>query len=54
MEKTKQAKDKSNKLEAFETLEHLKKTSPINVNPEEEREKAIDEKYGVLSTTSKN
>lgn len=44
--KTKEKKD--NKMEAFRTLESLKKTSPIDVDFEKEREEAANEKYGII------
>lgn len=41
-------KEKGNKMEAYEKLEYLKKTSPIDSDIEKEREEAMNEKYGVI------
>ena len=42
------AKEKDNKIQAYERLEYLKKSSPIDIDAEKEREKAMNEKYGVI------
>ncbi len=41
-------KEKSNKMEAYEKLENLKKTSPIDVDFDKEREEAMNAKYGII------
>ena len=35
-------------MKVYETLENLKKISPVNADIDIEREEAMDEKYGVI------
>ncbi len=39
---------KQEKLSAFEKLENLKKNHPIDVDFDQEREEATNEKYGII------
>ena len=41
-------KEKGNKMEAYEKLEYLKKSFPIDSDIEKEREEAMNEKYGLI------